>query len=230
MTGLRIAAPTVQDVVVPAGVAFCAGAAEVNGDIPGVLHAHIPCPLLPLGMGSWAPSADAGGGLGWPMGRPYPPSVSASTSCCHCCGSIRSEVREVERGRGGERILINLFWGIFSSLDRIFSFMHTLPSKEESIGVAAGPPLRSLGISPVSVSGCSGPVALSLQILPQPHRLHRDQSQRCTLPGWHHDFVFALPCLVWLMPRWDSMHWGQLVELEGGPRSPLWGPAASASQ
>ena len=143
---------------------------------------------------------------------------------------ILFRVWEVERGRGGERILINLCWGIFSSLDRIFSFMHTLPSKEESIGVAAGPPLRSLGISPVSVSGCSGPVALSLQILPQPHRLHRDQSQRCTLPGWHHDFVFALPCLVWLMPRWDSMHWGQLVELEGGPRSPLWGPAASASQ
>lgn len=50
------------------------------------------------------------------------------------------------------------------------------------------------------------------------------------LPGWHHDFIFALPCSVWLMPQWDSVHWGQLVELGGGPRSPLWGPAASASQ
>lgn len=51
--------------------------------------------------------------------------------CHHRCHSTGSGARE-----GVPRILINLFSDIFSSLDWIFFSMHTLPSEEESVGIA----------------------------------------------------------------------------------------------
>lgn len=111
-------------------------------------------------------------------GRPC--SEAFSISCHHRCGSTRSEVR------GGARILINLFSGIFSSLDWIFSSVHALPSKEQSVGVAAGPPKSLLEVQPrLCVLGGNGGRVVPLSPPGSgPVGLRRPLRRCRAVPGW----------------------------------------------
>lgn len=104
------------------------------------------------------------------------------------------------------RFLINLFSDIFSSLDWIFFSMPTLPSKEESVGIAPRSLKRSHRGSRVCW-GRSGAVYLSQQtkFRPGSARLQRDLSQWRVLPSWRGYLIFVLHSFAWLMPPWDSL-------------------------
>lgn len=141
----------------------------------------------------------AGGGAG----TQQPPLTEAfGIFCRHRCRSIGSEARE-----GVPRFLINLFSDIFSSLDWIFFSMPTLPSKEESVGIAPRSLKRSHRGSRVCW-GRSGAVYLSQQtkFRPGSARLQRDLSQWRVLPSWRGYLIFVLHSFAWLMPPWDSLY------------------------
>lgn len=98
--------------------------------------------------------------------------------------------------------------------------MHTLPSEEESVGIAPWPLKRSHGAGGERRGG-SGAVYLSQQteFCPGSARLQRALSQRGVLPSWRGYLISVPPSLAWLMPppRGFVQSWGSLQrELLGG--------------
>ena len=110
---------------------------QERGGAPGTRWGgSAPTWLLPRTCGAAPLWAGDGAGMQQP-----PLTEAFGIFCHHRCRSIGSEARE-----GVPRILINLFSDIFSSLDWIFFSMHTLPSKEEGVGIAPRSPKRSHGV------------------------------------------------------------------------------------
>lgn len=160
-----------------------------------------------------------------------PCSEAFSISCHHRCGSTRSEVR------GGARILINLFSGIFSSLDWIFSSVHALPSKEQSVGVAAGPPKSLLEVQPrLCVLGGDGGRVVPLSPPGSgPVGLRRPLRRCRAVPGWRGRSVSAPHGSARPMLPWGLLGaGGALARARGGacghpaaPRGPAGGLGGS---